>query len=195
MSRSQWYLVFGHFGWVSFFNRLLVSLLLNCMSSVENWNYPLSSGQHIIATWGFVSESGFNQMILDPLCKLIQSFSSNFFVNIVGGVIILYIYIDGLVQDCSNSTANALELLQSCTKLSIWLLCVENYVKPNQSINQSINWSINQSINSIVNQLTAVSSTIMAFIFSSFFIATASACLLWAASLALCWKASCTWKI
>ena len=25
-------------------------------------------------------------------------------------------YIDGLVQDCSNSIANALELLQSCTK-------------------------------------------------------------------------------
>ena len=25
-------------------------------------------------------------------------------------------YIDGSVQDCSNSTANALELLQSCTK-------------------------------------------------------------------------------
>ena len=24
------------------------------------------------------------------------------------------------VQDCSNSTANALELLQSCTKPSIW---------------------------------------------------------------------------
>ena len=27
--------------------------------------------------------------------------------------------IDGLVQTCSNSTANALELLQSCTKLLI----------------------------------------------------------------------------
>ena len=27
-------------------------------------------------------------------------------------------YIDGLVQDCSNSIANALELLQSCTKPS-----------------------------------------------------------------------------
>ena len=26
--------------------------------------------------------------------------------------------IDGLVQDCSNSIANALELLQSCTKPS-----------------------------------------------------------------------------
>ena len=28
-------------------------------------------------------------------------------------------YFDGLVQDCSNSIANALELLQSCTKPSI----------------------------------------------------------------------------
>ena len=27
----------------------------------------------------------------------------------------------GLAQDCSNSIANALELLQSCTKASIWL--------------------------------------------------------------------------
>ena len=30
-------------------------------------------------------------------------------------------YIDGLVQDCSNSSANALELLQFCTKPSILL--------------------------------------------------------------------------
>ena len=28
-------------------------------------------------------------------------------------------HIDGLVQDCSNSIANALELLQSCTKPSM----------------------------------------------------------------------------
>ena len=28
-------------------------------------------------------------------------------------------HIDGLVQDCSNSVAGALELLQSCTKPSI----------------------------------------------------------------------------
>ena len=32
-------------------------------------------------------------------------------------------YIDGLVQDCSNSSALAMELLQSCTEPSIWL-CV-----------------------------------------------------------------------
>ena len=29
-------------------------------------------------------------------------------------------YIDGLVQDCSNSSALAMELLQSYTKPSIW---------------------------------------------------------------------------
>ena len=31
----------------------------------------------------------------------------------------LYVYIDGLVQDCSNSSALTMELLQSCTKTSI----------------------------------------------------------------------------
>ena len=36
-------------------------------------------------------------------------------------------YIDGLAQDCSNSIANALELMQSCTKPSIWF--VVNLVK------------------------------------------------------------------
>ena len=29
-------------------------------------------------------------------------------------------YIDGLMQHCSNSIANALGLLQSCTKPSVW---------------------------------------------------------------------------
>ena len=33
----------------------------------------------------------------------------------------LTLYIDGLVQDCSNSIAGALELLQSCTKPSIYV--------------------------------------------------------------------------
>ena len=32
-------------------------------------------------------------------------------------------HIDGLVQDCSNSSALAMELLQSCTKPSIWFDC------------------------------------------------------------------------
>ena len=34
------------------------------------------------------------------------------------------VHIDGLAQDCSNSIANAHELLQSCTKPSIW--CITN---------------------------------------------------------------------
>ena len=40
-------------------------------------------------------------------------------------------YIDGLVQDCSNSIVNALELLQSCTKPSVltttWVLPLDQY--------------------------------------------------------------------
>ena len=30
--------------------------------------------------------------------------------------------IDGLVQDCSNSSVLAMELVQSCTKPSVWFL-------------------------------------------------------------------------
>ena len=37
-------------------------------------------------------------------------------------------HLDGLVQNCSNSIANALELLQSCTKPSIWSLIQSNTV-------------------------------------------------------------------
>ena len=33
---------------------------------------------------------------------------------------LLIAYIDGLVEDCSNSRVLAMELLQSCTKPSIW---------------------------------------------------------------------------
>ena len=38
--------------------------------------------------------------------------------------------IDGLVQDCSNSIAKALELLQSCTKPSIWFGLVKCTLGP-----------------------------------------------------------------
>ena len=36
-------------------------------------------------------------------------------------------YIDGSVQDCSNSIANTLGLLQSCTKPSIWCITLVLY--------------------------------------------------------------------
>ena len=41
-------------------------------------------------------------------------------------------YITGLVQDCSNSSVLAMELLQSCTKPSIWSLHI-NTLRPLQS--------------------------------------------------------------
>ena len=40
-------------------------------------------------------------------------------VSTIGFPIPVRLHTDGLVQDCSNSIANALELLQSCTKPSI----------------------------------------------------------------------------
>ena len=39
------------------------------------------------------------------------------------------IYLDGLVQDCSNSIAKALELLQSCTKPSIYHMSIQQQCK------------------------------------------------------------------
>ena len=36
--------------------------------------------------------------------------------QVIGRLVLVQYYIDGLVQDCSNSIANALELLQSCAK-------------------------------------------------------------------------------
>ena len=38
-------------------------------------------------------------------------------------------YINGLVQDCSNSTANTLELLQSCTKPSICFFLIKDGIE------------------------------------------------------------------
>ena len=63
-------------------------------------------------------------------------------------------YIDGLVQDCSNSIATALELLQSCTKPSIYELASKSYgwlsITP-----RSYRWVSNSSIwHNIDNRVT-----------------------------------------
>ena len=41
----------------------------------------------------------------------------------------LYIYIDGLVQGCGNSSANAVELLQPCTKPLIYEVVKKVYIE------------------------------------------------------------------
>ena len=46
--------------------------------------------------------------------------------------------IDGLVQDCSNSIALAMELLQSCTKPSIYVWLIVWHVGRNESLSYSI---------------------------------------------------------
>ena len=51
-------------------------------------------------------------------------------------LLIKYFYTDGLVQDCSNSSAIAIELLQSCTKPSISSLISLNYRKSYKTLQQ-----------------------------------------------------------
>ena len=50
--------------------------------------------------------------------------------NILSQSDVIHHYFDGLVQDCSISSALAMEILQSCTKPSI-LLSLLNSVFPN----------------------------------------------------------------
>ena len=54
-------------------------------------------------------------------------------------------YVDGLVQACSNSIANALELLQSCTKPSMWK---QKKVKTKEQMNKEIQ-NINKTLHCI----------------------------------------------
>ena len=48
---------------------------------------------------------------------------------------VLALHIDGLVQDCSNSIAGALELLLACTKPSIWSLQASNVYYNTKTLN------------------------------------------------------------
>ena len=69
-------------------------------------------------------------MLIFPYCyAFILENDLNFIIH---GLIAVLVWgeIDGLVQDCSNSIANALELLQSCTKPSIWWF---NTLRPEQN--------------------------------------------------------------
>ena len=57
---------------------------------------------------------GYNLELI--IFSIIQSYYDKIWMSSID----FHCNIDGLVQDCSNSIANALELLQSCTKPSIW---------------------------------------------------------------------------
>ena len=71
-----------------------------------------------------------------------QVISPAIVVKLVGQMIIMgiyMVYIDDLAQDCSNSIANARELLQSCAKPSIWgrkLVYAWAYFQSQQGLSQ-----------------------------------------------------------
>ena len=52
--------------------------------------------------------------------------------------------IDGLVQDCSISSALAMEILQSCAKPWIWYQCICGVVCPLFFLRSRIHWSPNR---------------------------------------------------
>ena len=58
----------------------------------------------------------------------------------------VWVYIDGLVQDCSNSIADALELLQSCTKPSIWYIEHDSIKPTNPMITVSFHHNIHSKL-------------------------------------------------
>ena len=72
--------------------------------------------------WCFSTRASIATVLNLHLC-----FSSCLGVNI-------YLYIDGWVQDCSNSIGNTLELLQSCTKPSTWSLNQVQWLRKNDRV-------------------------------------------------------------
>ena len=82
-----------------------------CLSEVQNLIWVQHSSFSCSIN-GLVWDS----MALTPSIRLIHGYA---ILNYIGLYNRIPLYIDGLAQDCSNSIANALELLQSCVKPSI----------------------------------------------------------------------------
>ena len=83
------------------------------------------------------------------------------------------VYFDGLVQDCSNSIANALELLQSCTKPSIYLNPCRTHTgifQQTRSINESHNlWVLLVACCELVGDYSSLSEKLCVFEHHNFF--------------------------
>ena len=104
---------------------LLIEARIECNPCYQN-------GPHIICIAIYVSHYVFvkQNMDHDPIGTFV-------FHGLVYTYIYMYIhiYIYGLVQDCSISIANALEILQSCTKPSIYnhshnAYCTKLFIAP-----------------------------------------------------------------
>ena len=107
---------------------LMIYILPATSSRRENWQilYLLYcsgyfSVHNVTPTWFHA------WLIINEIWHLSQVETSNktgllYEVSVVWtrGKSVILIYFDGFAQNCSNSIANALELLQSCARLSIW---------------------------------------------------------------------------
>ena len=68
------------------------------------------------------------QLVFGTLCLLLQQEDVFTSVSNKRGINFYHLcYINGLVQDCSNSSALAMELLQSCSKPSIYPFIMSDY--------------------------------------------------------------------
>ena len=79
-------------------------------------NLPLDTGKSSVgATWSFEGSAGLTLLVPRFLTRFLPAV---LFATSIYATLGCKDNIDGLVQDCSNSITNALELLQFCTKPS-----------------------------------------------------------------------------
>ena len=114
------------------------------LAFVQGWFWVCAQPMRdVVAKWRHLSLAGRKPRISPAIGRSSKSgipVMQNFFLrtwrkcisNAVCKMLAIY-YFDGLVQDCSNSIANALEILQSCTKpyrfglgLNMWADTVRN---------------------------------------------------------------------
>ena len=92
----------------------------HCGDKMILWPFISTMGFPIWGRWYLYIESGPRLWYRNLLKQMLTNDSK--IVCLLLPCTTSWMLFDGLVQDCSNSIANALELLQSCTKPSCWYL-------------------------------------------------------------------------
>ena len=81
-----------------------------------------------VLLWDFIAENFILQKddFVTGISRLVYRHSlEHHSIRMVWDALFSWGYIDGLVQDCTNSSALAMELLQSCTQPSISSVLIE----------------------------------------------------------------------
>ena len=96
----------------SFYSKTCIKRPLNLVVSQDRWSIIAGRINMIL-----LSPCQANEEIYVFLVRLTRS-------HYTGSTV----YVDGLEQDCSNSSANTLELLQSCTKPLMWYCVIIDHL-------------------------------------------------------------------